>query len=193
MLVCRLMEFHPVTSERLPDLLRFSEKHGKFSWCSCMRWRASSSEFKSSTKSSRKTALEKLVRQGTPVGILGYLNGEPVAWCSIAPRETYTALERSRTIPRVDDAPTWSVVCFFIDSRFRRQSYTLALLNAAVEYAFSQGARVVEGYPWPGGSSYLYMGTFSTFQKAGFREAVPAGPQTRQVVQRVLDDTGPMG
>ena len=183
--VC-LMEFHPVTSEQLPDLIRFSEQHGKFGWCSCMRWRQSSSEFKSSEKANRKAALEELVRQGRPVGILGYREGEPVAWCSIAPRESYIALERSRTIPRVDDAPVWSVVCFFIDSKSRKQGYTLALLEAALEYAHAQGAQIVEGYPWPGGASYLYMGTPETFEKAGFHEVVSPGPKNRRVVRYVL-------
>jgi GNAT superfamily N-acetyltransferase len=69
------------------------------------------------------------------------------------------------------------VVCFFIDSKVRRQGFTLGLLEAAVEYARSQGAAAVEGYPWPGGSSYLYMGTSSTFRKAGFREVVAPAPR----------------
>lgn len=180
------MEFRSVTPETLPELLRFSDRHGKFGWCSCMRWRASSAGFRNSTKSGRKAALAELVREDIPVGILGYLEDEPVAWCSIAPRETYTALERSRTIPRVDDAPTWSVVCFFVDSKVRRQGFTVALLEAAVEYARSQGAHVIEGYPWPGGASYLYMGTPSAFQKAGFHEAVRPGPQNRRVMRYVL-------
>jgi hypothetical protein len=68
-----------------------------------MRWRLSSGEFKNSTKPGRKETLEELVREGTPVGILGYKEGEPVAWCSVAPRQTYTALQRSRTIPQVED------------------------------------------------------------------------------------------
>jgi hypothetical protein len=29
-----ILEFHPVTAERLPDLARFSEQHGKFRYCS---------------------------------------------------------------------------------------------------------------------------------------------------------------
>lgn len=180
------MEFHPVTPERLPDLMRFSCRHGKFRWCSCMRWRMPSSEYKDSTKPERETALGRLVREGTPVGILGYSEGEPVAWCSVAPRESYAAIERSRKILRVDEEPVWSVVCFFVDSKVRGQGSTLALLEAAVEYVRSQGARIVEGYPWPGGASYRYMGTPETFREAGFREVIPPGPNTRQVMRCIL-------
>jgi hypothetical protein len=99
------LEFRPVTPERLPDLARFSESHGKFRYCSCMRWRMRSAEFGSSTNQSRVAALDRLVRVGTPVGVLAYLDDEPVGWCSVAPRETCAALERYRALPRIDDLP----------------------------------------------------------------------------------------
>jgi len=98
-----------------------------------LRWRLRSTEFQRSTKESRVAALESLVRDGTPIGVLAYLDGEPVGWCSIAPRETYGALERYRALPRLDDALVWSVVCFFVDRHARRQRVTLGLLKAAVE------------------------------------------------------------
>jgi len=170
------MQFYPVTPERLSDLARFSEQHGKFRYCSCMRWRMRSTEFQRSTKEDRVAALEGTVRLGEPVGILAYSEGEPVGWCSIAPRQTYQALEKYRALPRLDEAPVWSVVCFFVDRHVRRQGVTLGLLQAAVEYARSHGAKVIEGYPVePGPRLYTYMGSPSTFRRAGFRDVTPAG------------------
>ena len=177
------LKFHPVTPERLGDLARFSQRHGKFRYCSCMRWRMRSTEFQRSTKEGRAAALEGLVSHGRPVGVLAYADGEPVGWCSIAPRETYGALERYRALPRLDDAPAWSVVCFFIDRHFRQQGVTLGLLKAAVRYARAQGATIVEGYPVePGPRLYTYMGSPETFRRAGFRDVTPAG-QARQVMR----------
>jgi GNAT superfamily N-acetyltransferase len=176
-------QFHPVTPERLSDLARFSEEHGKFRYCSCMRWRMTSSEYRHSPKRDRVAALEGLVQQGTPVGVLAYAQGEPVAWCSVAPRETFAALERYRALPRIDEEPVWSVVCFFVDRRFRRQGLTESLLRAAIDYARSQGAQIVEGYPVePGSPSYTYMGSPETFRRAGFQDVTPEG-QARQVVR----------
>jgi GNAT superfamily N-acetyltransferase len=164
-------EYHPVTDERHADLTQFSESHGKFRYCSCMRWRMASAEYQRSTKEQRIAALDERIGNGVPVGVLAYVDGEPVGWCSIAPRETFVALERSRALPRIDDTAVWSVVCFFVDNRVRRQGITLGLLRAAVEYALSQGARVVEGYPVePGARLYTYMGSPATFRRAGFRE-----------------------
>ena len=179
-------QFHPVAPERLPDLAQFSEQHGKFRYCSCMRWRMRSTEFRRSTKEGRVAALEGLVRQGAPIGILAYKEGKPVGWCSIAPRESYGALERYRALPRLDDAPRWSVVCFFVDRYVRRQGVTLALLKAGVDYARSQGAKIIEGYPVePGPRLYAYMGSPSTFRRAGFRDVTPAG-QARPVMRYIV-------
>ncbi|MCL6091671.1 MAG: GNAT family N-acetyltransferase [Actinobacteria bacterium] len=177
------IESHPVTADRADDLVQFSEQHGKFRYCSCMRWRMTSTEYKRSTKETRVATLEYLVRHGAPVGVLAYLGGEPVGWCSIAPRETYGALERFRALPRIDDQPVWSVVCFFVDRRVRKAGVTRVLLRAAVEYAQSRGAQVVEGYPVePGPRLYTYMGSPSTFREAGFTDVTPPG-QARRVMR----------
>lgn len=176
-------QFHPVTPERLPDLARFSQEHGKFRYCSCMRWRLRSTEFQRSTTEDRVAALEALVDRDVPVGVLAYADGQPVGWCSVAPRETYEGLERYRALPRLDDTPVWSVVCFFVDCRVRRRGLTLGLLNAAVAYARSRGARVVEAYPVePSARLYTYMGSPETFRRAGFRDVTPAG-QARWVMR----------
>jgi GNAT superfamily N-acetyltransferase len=135
------LTFHPVTPARLPDLTAFMQAHGKFRYCACMRWRMRSTDFSSSTKQDRVETLEALVREGEPVGVLAYLEQEPVGWCSVAPRETHAALERYRALPRIDDKPVWSVVCFFVSARIRRSGATRGLLKAAVDYAAAQGAR----------------------------------------------------
>jgi GNAT superfamily N-acetyltransferase len=146
-----------------------------------MRWRLTSGEYQRSTKESRVAALADLVCRNVPVGVLAYQDGEPVGWCSIAPREMYASLERYRALSRIDDMPVWSVVCFFVDRLVRRQGVTLGLLRATVNYARSRGATIVEGYPVePGARLYTYMGSPATFHAAGFRDVTPPS-QARQV------------
>jgi GNAT superfamily N-acetyltransferase len=176
--------YKPVTNENLEDLDAFSRAHGKFRYCSCMRWRLTSTEFKGSGKDQRVDMLQKRVEAGIPVGVLAYLDGQPVGWCSIGPRDSFGALERFRALARVDDAPVWAVVCFVVDRKVRRQGVTLGLLKAAVAYAKSQGAHIVEGYPVePGPRLYTYMGSPSTFRDAEFGDVTPAGRE-RLVVRR---------
>ena len=178
------LQLRPVSAERISDLQRFSAEHGKFGYCSCMRWRMTSSEFRRSSKETRAGKMSARALAGEATGVLAYDNGQPVGWCSIAPRQAYAALERSRTLPPIDNKPVWSVVCFFVDSRYRRQGITLALLKAAVEYAASEGALIVEGYPVePDATSYTYMGSPNTFLRAGFEDVTPTG-QKRAIMRR---------
>lgn len=175
-----MLEYRPVTHERLPDLQRFSERHGKFRYCSCMRWRMTSAEYGRATKEERVAALDARVEADIPVGVLAYRDGEPVGWVSVAPRETLGALERYKALARIDDAPVWAVTCFFLDRSVRRQGATLGLLRAAVAYARSQGATIIEGYPVePDVRLYTYMGAPATFLKAGFVDVTPAGRDRR--------------
>ena len=178
------LQFRPVTPERLADLERFSEEHGKFGYCSCMRWRMTSSEYRKSSKVERADNLYARVIKDEVTGILAYDDSQPIGWCSVGPRESYAALERYSALPRFDHESVWSVVCFFVDRGYRRQGMTIGLLNAAVDYAAAEGARVVEGYPVePTASSYTYMGSPNTFLQAGFKDVTPSG-QKRTVMRR---------
>jgi GNAT superfamily N-acetyltransferase len=176
------IQYRPVTRQTLADLAEFSGCHGKFGYCSCMRWRMRSTEYQKSTKETRAEKLRQMVIAGSPVGVLGYAGTEPIGWCSIAPRESYEALERYKALPRIDQASVWSIVCFFVDRRFRRGQVTLGLLRAALDYARSEGAKIVEGYPVEAGSRlYTFMGSPATFRKAGFQDVTPEGQQRRVV------------
>jgi GNAT superfamily N-acetyltransferase len=183
-------EFHPLTDDRWLDLVKLFEHHGNPGYCWCMTWRATSAEYKQLASAGRKRALHALVETQVPIGILAYQAGEPIGWCSIAPRETYARLEKSTTLKRVDDQPTWSVVCFFVRRDMRGQGLALQLLQAAVEYAASQGARIVEGYPIETGQSYQFMGSPAIFKAAGFREVARA-ENDRPIVRRILRKASP--
>lgn len=179
------LEFHPVTRERWGDLAALFEHHGNPGYCWCMRWRLRSAQFSRLDSAGRRGALQALVAADTPIGVLAYAGGAPVGWCSVAPRETYAALERSTTLPRIDDLPVWSVVCFFVERRARGQGLAVQLLRAAVAYAAERGAVAVEGYPVEPDQSYRFMGAPAVFERAGFHQ-VATTRQGRPVVRFVI-------
>jgi len=120
----------------------------------------------------RKRALQSRVKEAIPIGLLGYVNGEPVAWCSVGPRETFTRLRDDQR----DEPGIWSVTCFFIRRDHRGNGLSARMLDAAVELARRNGAQAVEGYPVdPDSPSYRFMGFLALFQKRGFREVGRAG------------------
>ncbi len=142
-----------------------------------MWWRVTSSEFEKNKGDGNREEIMKLVQSGRVPGIIAYLGDEPAGWCSIAPREEFPRLNRSPTLKPVDDTRVWSVVCFFINRRYRRMGLSEELLRAALVYAREQAAGVVEGYPVETEKSRYpdigaYTGFASTFNKVGFREVL---------------------
>jgi GNAT superfamily N-acetyltransferase len=150
-----------------------------------MPFRASVEEAKHTDKASRKAAMQRRIHDEVPVGILGYLGDEPVAWCSVAPRSTFRHLGG---VDRPEDAQgsVWSITCFFVHRSLRGRGLTRQLLEAAVAHARMRGATVVEGYPVePDSPSYRFMGFVETFDEAGFEEVGRAGTR-RHVMRRLL-------
>ena len=175
--------FHEVDRDRWADLERLFEARGGPHHCWCMVWRATPEEAKHTDGKSRKYALKKRVEGGMPIGILGYLDDKPVAWCSIAPRPTYRRLGGIDE-PGQDPERVWSLVCFFVSRELRGQGVLAQLIQASVEHARRKGAAVVEAYPVDSDSpSYRFMGFRPSFEAAGFRQVGRAG--SRRYIMRL--------
>ncbi len=177
------LTFREVTADNWDDLVRLFEAPGGPSYCWCMVWRARGEERRDTGRAARKQMLGRRVREGTPIGLLGSWRGDPVAWCSIAPRSTYRPLGGPPDPP--EDAPVvWSLVCMFVPRRFRRRGVMRRLIEVAVEHAAARGADVVEAYPVdPDAPSYRFMGFTPAFRDVGFEEIGTAGYR-RHVMRR---------
>jgi GNAT superfamily N-acetyltransferase len=136
-----------------------------------------------------KQAMHELVSSGCVPGLLGYLDGSPVGWISLGPREDYLKLRRSPVMKPVDDTKVWSVVCSYVAKPYRGLGLQHRLLAAAMDFARDSGARVLEAYPVdkPGRSQddFMFFGSRSLYERAGFREVVRRSP-TRVVMRRAL-------
>ena len=175
------LTFQEVDTDHWGDFERLFEAKGSPKYCWCMAWRATAEEIKLDG-AGRKVAMHNRVRAGTPVGLLGYLGHEPVAWCSIAPRTTFRGLVSDDS----SDDGIWSITCFFVLRRLRRAGIARRLLRAALRHARDHGAKVVEAYPVEADSpSYRHMGFVSMFEEAGFHEVGREGTR-RHVMQRKL-------
>jgi GNAT superfamily N-acetyltransferase len=181
----------PLTANRWQDLVTLFGEHGAYGGCWCMWFRLQKKQFDAQAGQGNKDAMKALVVSGVVPGLIGYVDGKPAGWVSVAPREDFPRLRRSRIMKAVDEQPVWSIVCFFIDKVYRKQGFSLRLLKAAVEYAVKNGAEIVEGYPidlqdrsYP--DAYAFYGTQSTYEKAGFKEVVRRSP-TRPVMRYTVN------
>jgi acetyltransferase (GNAT) family protein len=167
------LTFKAVTRQTRADFERLFGAPGAPSYCWCMVWRRTSEEAKHHTGPERKLQMMSRVAAGVPVGLIGYRDGDPSAWVSIAPRETYRNL--GGPVARPGDA-IWSLVCFFVPRRLRGQATVRKLIAAAVDHARQNGATIVEAYPVDEAApSYRFMGFVKVFAEAGFVELGRAG------------------
>ncbi len=185
------MEFHPLTSDRWPDFEELFGIRGACGGCWCMWWRIKRSEFERGKGEGNRKAMKSLVRSGAIPGILAYDGNKPVAWCSVASREEFPVLARSRILSPIDSQHVWSVVCFFVKKSYRNKGLTVKLLKAAIEYVRENGGKVIEGYPiepkkkpWP--AVFSSTGLFSAFKQAGFEESIRRS-ETRPIMRYYIE------
>jgi GNAT superfamily N-acetyltransferase len=170
-----------VTAETRDDFVRLFEGPGGPKYCWCMVWRITPEEGRDTPGPLRKPMMLGRIDSGVPVGLLGYLDGAPVAWVSVAPKATY---QRLGGPPEGVDERIWSLACMFTLRRLRGEGRAHELIAAAVEHARGNGATAVEAYPVaPDAPSYRFMGFVPAFQRAGFAETGMAG--TRRHVMRL--------
>ncbi len=155
-----------------------------------MFWRRPRREWEAGKGAGNRRSFQAVVKAGPPPGIIAYGAGEPVGWCALAPRSSYSGLTRSRVLRPVDASPAWSISCFFVRRDWRRRGVTVVLLDAAADFARQHGATVLEGYPidtrgklQP--AAFVWFGTMESFLRAGFEEVARRSP-TRPIMRRSL-------
>ena len=171
------LRFLPATPSRWADIEALFGDRGACGGCWCMTWRLRRKDFQAGKGAGNRRALRKIVASGEKPGILGYVGGEAVAWCSVAPRKKFVVLENSRVLAPVDEVPVWSVSCMFVKKPYRRTGISVRMLGAAVEFAAKRGAKLVEGYPVEPSMGkmpdpFIWTGIPAAFRAAGFREAL---------------------
>jgi hypothetical protein len=157
-----------------------------------MWWRSKRSEYEERGNKGNREGMHEIVHSGQIPGILAYEGVKAVGWCSVAPRDDYSSLNRSPVLKRIDDKPVWSIVCFYIGKGHRNRGLMLDLIHAAIDYVRENGGMIVEAYPSvPKKSGELppvttFMGLPNVFKQAGFIEV--AQPSKSKVILRYTID-----
>ncbi len=181
------LRIEPLTIDTWPDLETLFGPRGACGGCWCMTWRLTRSEYERAKGEGNRKLFRGIVAEGGPVGLLAYEQDEPVAWCAVSPRDEFATLGRSRILKRVDEQPVWSVVCFFVKRSHRRQGISVRMLEAAIEFAGTHGAKILEGYPVEPRKPdmppvFAFTGLAAAFRQAGFVE-VARRSETRPIMR----------
>jgi ribosomal protein S18 acetylase RimI-like enzyme len=176
------LEIVPLTPARLPDLAMLFGQGGDPSDCWCAfyrsreRWPAKREDRVARNRAVLESAVDTLQAEDRAPGLVAYRDGEAVGWVSMGPRTDYERLEHSTVLARIDEKPVWSIVCFVVGRKSRRQGVGNAMLDAAIAYAREHGATLLEAYPTDTRGKRIpaadaYRGTLAMFEHAGFEVA----------------------
>ncbi len=168
------IQIEPLTPQNWQSFEELFGEKGACGNCWCMYFRRSKADFvEGKFDDGNKNAMKELVWQNKPTGLIGFIEDKPIAWCALAPRADYPKLEKSRIHKPIDDKVVWTITCLFIDKRYRKQGVSIALLKKVIEFAKVQKVAILEAYPTiptqktlP--DSFLWIGVYSSFEKAGF-------------------------
>ena len=170
------IEVKPATAERFDDVaIMLGPKNPDSSVCWCLSHRLDSKTNRELVGPARGEYVRMLCSRTVSPGVLAYADGQVVGWAAVAPRAELP-FARSRKIPHVDQLPVWSVWCIRVRPGHRGNGISHALLDGAVEYARSNRAPAVEGYPVDNkgkkvDTTMAYVGTRALFERAGFTKA----------------------
>lgn len=162
------LTFKPVTARTVGDFEALFGAKGGPNWCWCMAFRATSAELKDAKSPDRKQQMLDRIKGRVPVGLIGYDQGTPVAWVSVAPKATF-----QKGLGGTEDSDgVWSLTCMFIARDHRKQGISAQLIEAAAKHARRHKARLLEAYPVdPDSPSYRHMGFVAAFERQGFKPA----------------------
>ncbi len=182
--------YRPLSPETWNDFAALFGPKGACAGCWCMLWRLPRKQYDAGKGDGNRDAMRALVDAGVQPGILGYLAGAPVAWCSVGPRPDFSGLGRSRILQPVDEQPVWSLTCLFIDKNYRRRGLSGKMIAAAADFARTQGANLLEAYPVEPKQGemppvFAWTGIAAPFLRAGFRE-VARRSESRPVLRLTL-------
>ena len=192
------IRIEPLTAATWEALAALFREGGDPRMCWCQFWRLRSRDFAPLKVPQLRERLHEQADSDLPPGLVALEGDRAVGWTSVAPRDDYQRVVHSKVIPKIDDRPVWSIVCFAISRAARQRGIAQALLDGAVAFARSRGATALEAYPLdlePGeqvNPNAAYTGTLSMFERAGFRVVAdrasdPSSTKRRVVVRLQLE------
>ena len=141
------VRIEPLTTSTWEALAELFREGGDPRWCWCQHWRLRSKDMAAAKVAELRARLQAQATSAEPPGLVAFDGDRAVGWVSLGPRTGFERIVRSRVIPKVDELPVWSVVCFAVSASARGRGVARALLDAAVAFAAERGAAALEAYP----------------------------------------------
>ncbi|MFP3915177.1 MAG: GNAT family N-acetyltransferase [Actinomycetota bacterium] len=171
----------PLGSDTWDAFARLAERHnGVWGGCWCLAFHPKLPERGQSPEGNRRLK-RRLVEEGQAHAALVFDGERAVGWCQYGtPEELPSIYHRKEYEAGLVEPPDYRLTCFFVDRDYRRQGVSAAALAGALDLIARRGGGLVEAYPQDTrgekiSASFLYNGTRSLFEQAGFTYERPKG------------------
>jgi hypothetical protein len=171
----------PLDSSSWDAFADLAERHnGVWGGCWCIWFHPKCAE-KAPGADGNRAWKQRLVAEGRAHAALVFDGELAIGWCEYgSPEELPNIYHRKEYEAGLERLPDYRLTCFFIDRNYRRQGVSAVALAGAVDLIARAGGGVVEGYPHDTqgkktSASFLYNGTRSLFEAAGFSYQRPKG------------------
>ncbi len=157
------------------------ERHnGVWGGCWCLSFHPKFPDKGQSVEGNR-TLKQRLVNEDQAHAALVFDVDRAIGWCQYGtPEELPSISHRKEYDAGLVEPPDYRLTCFFVDRDYRREGVSAAALRGALNLIAEAGGGLVEGYPYDtegkkANASFLYNGTRSLFEQAGFEYQRPKG------------------
>lgn len=150
-----------------------AKHNGVWGGCWCTWFHRESAE-KGSGADGNRLLKQRLVRAAGAHAALVYDGQVAVGWCQYGTPEELPNIYHRKQVEAEDyNPPDYRLTCLFVDRDYRRKGVAAAAVRGALDLIAQAGGGVVEAYPQDTqgkkvSASFLYNGTRSLFEKAGF-------------------------
>lgn len=164
-----MISLKPLENETWNDFVSLMETDTQCSECWCLNHRQARGCV---TGLEAKEKMKSLTIAKNVHGLLGYQNNECVGWIAIDPMSDLVGHDMQSTGKNKE----WAIHCMFVREGYRGKGISTELIQAAVQYAKSNGADLISAFPIPEENRNRFpvneaefSGRSSTFKKLGFK------------------------
>jgi GNAT superfamily N-acetyltransferase len=154
--------------------------NGVWGGCWCLAFHAKTTDMGQSPEGNREVK-RRLVDEGKAHAALVFDRDRAVGWCQYGtPEELPRIYHRKEYEATITQPADYRLTCFFVDRDYRRSGVSEVALWGALDLIARAGGGVVEAFPQDTqgakvSASFLYNGTRSLFEQAGFNYVQPKG------------------